>query len=51
MTTDLGVARAFAGENGIVMTARLPTCKLIPQTLKGSTESELLILHSAGGFR
>jgi RHS repeat-associated protein len=44
-TTNPGVAARFAGSTGTVLSATVPRSMLIPQTLAGATESEVLILH------
>ena len=44
-TTDPDRARYFAGESGTVFTAQVPRSQVIPQTLEGAGESEVLIRH------
>lgn len=51
VTTDLNVARKFAGEGGRVFEAYIPRSQLIKQTLSGAGESEYLIRFGAGGFK
>ena len=51
VTTDLSVARKFAGEGGRVFEAYIPKSQLIKQTLSGAGESEYLIRFGSGGFK
>ena len=44
-TTDLQVAEDFAGEGGTVFAATVPRSSLLPQTLPGANESEVLLRH------
>lgn len=44
-TTDPAVAANFAGEGGIVIQAVVPRSAVLPQTLAGAAESEVLIPH------
>ena len=46
VTTDPSVAHHFAGKDGVVLRAEVPRDSLLPQTLQGSNESELLARHS-----
>jgi len=46
VTTDPAVANHFAGKDGVVLRAEVPRDSLLPQTLQGSNESELLARHS-----
>jgi hypothetical protein len=48
VTTDLSVAKAFAGANGQVFSAVVDPATLIRQTLPGAGESEYLIRHMLG---
>ncbi|MDD6070506.1 MAG: hypothetical protein PUC12_06785 [Clostridiales bacterium] len=51
VTTDIYVARRFAGDKGRVFEAYLPKSQLIKQTLSGAGESEYLIRFGSGGFQ
>ena len=51
VTTDIDVARRFAGDRGRVFEAYIPKSQLIKQTLSGAGESEYLIRFGSGGFR
>ena len=51
VTTDPSIAQSFAGEYGTVYEGQIPSSQLIPQTLKGSGESEYLIKYGAKGFQ
>ncbi|MBD5544704.1 MAG: hypothetical protein HDR01_10835 [Lachnospiraceae bacterium] len=51
VTTDLDVARRFAGTGGRVFEAYIPKSQLIKQTLSGAGESEYLIRFGSGGFK
>ncbi|MCR5837087.1 MAG: hypothetical protein K6G88_11320, partial [Lachnospiraceae bacterium] len=51
VTTDVNVARQFAGEGGRVFEAYIPRSQLIKQTLSGAGESEYLIRFGSGGFK
>lgn len=50
VTTDESIVKYFAN-GGRVYEANIPKSKLIPQTLRGSTEQEFLIEFGIGGFK
>lgn len=50
VTTDESIVKYFAN-GGRVYEANIPKSKLIPQTLRGSTEQEFLIEFAIGGFK
>ncbi|MCL1790400.1 MAG: hypothetical protein FWG40_03425, partial [Peptococcaceae bacterium] len=45
VTTDPKIARQFAGEGGTIYSGLVPRSQLIPQTLPGATESEMLLRY------